>query len=84
MLHQKGTCVTLFPWAAVMLKPFTQCLAILNHSYYLWFNNFQNLSIQLVFSTLCLYGYLSTDGISGLAAGVDCQEFEVRLNMAIE
>jgi len=31
--HQKDTCVTLFAGAAVMLKPFTQRLAMLNHSY---------------------------------------------------
>ena len=31
--HQKGTCVTLFAGAAFMLKPFTQRLAMLNHSY---------------------------------------------------
>ena len=30
--HQKDTCVTLFAGAAVMLKPFTQCLAMLNLS----------------------------------------------------
>jgi len=28
MLHQKDTCVTLFAGAAVLLKPFTQHLAI--------------------------------------------------------
>jgi len=33
MHHQKDTCVTLFARAAVMLKPFTQRLAMLNHSY---------------------------------------------------
>ena len=31
--HQNDTCVTLFAGAAVMLKPFTQRLAMLNHSY---------------------------------------------------
>ena len=31
--HQMDTCVTLFAGAAVMLKPFTQRLAMLNHSY---------------------------------------------------
>ena len=40
--HQKDTCVTLFAGAAVMLKPFTQCLAMLHHSYYLSFNDFPN------------------------------------------
>jgi len=55
--HQKDTCVKLFTGAAVMLKPCTQCLAMLNHSYYLSFNNFQNLCIQFVFSSmyLCIY-----------------------------
>jgi len=52
--HQKDTCVTLLAGAAVMLKPFTQCLAMLNHSYYLSFNDFQNLSIQFVFSSMYL------------------------------
>ena len=33
--HQKDMCVTLFAGAAVMLKPFTQHLAMLNHWYYL-------------------------------------------------
>jgi len=31
--HQKDTCVTLLAGAAVMLKPFTQRLAMLNHNY---------------------------------------------------
>jgi len=55
--HQKDTCVTHFAGAAVMLKPFTQRLAMLNHSYYLSFNDFQNLCIQFVFSSmyLCIY-----------------------------
>ena len=55
--HQKDTCVILFPGAAVMLKPFTQRLAMSYHSYYLSFNNFQNLCIQFVFSSmyLCIY-----------------------------
>ena len=43
--HQKDTCVTLITRAAVLLKPFTQHLAMLNHSYYLSFNHFQNLCI---------------------------------------
>ena len=83
-----------------MLKPFTQCLAMFlpfsghrfcgnaagapgNHSYYLSLNDFQNLSIQFVFSSMYLC-YLSTHGISGLAACGDCQQFEVRLKMKIE
>ena len=55
--HQKDTCVTLFAGAAVLLKPFTQCLAMLNYSYYLSFNDFQNLCIQFVFSSmdLCIF-----------------------------
>jgi len=40
--HQKDTCVTLFAGAAVMRMPLTQCVAMLNHSYYLSFNDFQN------------------------------------------
>jgi len=52
--HRKDTCVTLFAGAAVMLKPFTQLLAMLNHSYYLSFNDFQNLCIQFVFSSMYL------------------------------
>jgi len=52
--HQKDTCVTLFAGAAVMLKPFKQRLAMLNHSYYLSFNDFQNLCIQFVFSSMYL------------------------------
>ena len=52
--HQKDTCVTLFAGAAVMLKPFTQRLAMLNHSYYLSFNDLQNLCIQFVFSSMYL------------------------------
>ena len=83
-----------------MLKPFTQRLTKFlpfsgcrfvrnaagvpgNHSYYLSFNNFQNLCIQVVFSSMYLC-YLSTHGISGLAARGDCQQFEVRLKMTIK
>jgi len=85
--HQKDTCVTLFAGAAVMLKPFTQRLAMLNHSYYLSFNHFQKLMHSvciLIYVSMYLYSYLSTDGISGLAARGDCQQFEVRLKMTIE
>jgi len=57
--HQKDTCVTLFAGAAVMLKPFTQHLAMFNHSYYLSFNDFQNLCIQFVFSSMYLCIYVS-------------------------
>jgi len=55
--HQKDTCITLFAGAAIMLEPFTQRLAMFNHSYYLSFNNFQNLCIQCVFSSMyqCIY-----------------------------
>jgi len=98
--HQNDTCVTLFAVAAVMLKPFTQRLAMFmpfsgrrffgnaagapgNHSYYLSCNDFQNLCIQFVFSSMYLC-YLSTHSISGLAAGGDCQQFEVRLKVTIE
>jgi len=98
--HQNDTCVTRFAVAAVMLNLFTQCLAIFMplsgrrffgkaagapgyHSYYLLFNNFQNLCIQFVFSSMYLC-YRSTQGISGLAARGDCQQFEVRLKMTIE
>jgi len=98
--HQNDTCVTRFAVAAVMLKPFTQRLAMFmpfsgrrffgnaagapgNHSYYLSFNDFQNLCIQFVFSSMYLC-YLSTHGISGLAARGDCKQFEVRLKMTIE
>jgi len=58
--HQKDTCITLFAGAAVMLKPFTQRLAMLNHSYYLSFNDFQNLCIQCVFSSMYLCIYIAT------------------------
>jgi hypothetical protein len=50
--HQKDTCVTLFPGAAVMLKLLTQRLAMLNHTYYLLFNNFPDLCIQFVISSM--------------------------------
>jgi len=40
-----------------------------NHSYYLLFNDFQNSCIQFVFSSMYLYSYPSTHGMSGLAAG---------------
>ena len=56
-----------------MLKPFTKRLAILHHTYYLSFNDFQNVCIQFVFSSMDLYSYLSTDGISGLAARGDSE-----------
>jgi len=82
--HQKDTCVTLFAGAAFMLKPFTQRLAMLNHSYYLSFNDYQILCIQFVFSSTYLYSYLSTHGISGLAARGDCQQFEVHLQITIK
>jgi len=82
--HQKDTCVTFSAGAAVMLKPFTQCLGMLNHSYYLLFNDFQNLCVQFVFSSMYVYSYLSTHGISGLAARDDCRQFEVHLKMTIE
>jgi len=52
--HQKDTCVTLLAGAAVMLKPFTQRLAMLNHSYYLSFNDFQTYAFSL-YSHLCIY-----------------------------
>ena len=58
--HQNDTCVTLFPGAAVMLKAFTQRLEMLNHSYYLSFNDFQNLCIQFVFSSMYLCIYIAT------------------------
>jgi len=58
--HQKDTCVTLFAGAAFMLKPFTQRLAMLNHSYYLSFNDFQYLCIQFVFSSMYLCIYIAT------------------------
>jgi len=58
--HQKDMCITLFAGAAVMLKPFTQRLAMLNHSYYLSFNDFQNLCIQFVFSSMYLCIYIAT------------------------
>ena len=58
--HQKDACITLFAGAAVMLKPFTQCLAMLDHSYYLSFNDFQHLCIQFVFSSMYLCIYIAT------------------------
>jgi len=70
-----------------MLKPFTQRLAMLNHSYYLSFHHFQKLMHSvciLIYVSMYLYSYLSTHGISGLAARGDCQQFEVRLKMTIE
>jgi len=57
--HQKNTCVTLFAGAAVMLRLFTQRLAMLNHSYYLSFIDFQNLCIQFVFSSMYLSIYIA-------------------------
>jgi len=58
--HQKDTCVTLFAEAAVMLKPFTQRLPMVNHSYYLSLNHFQNVCIQFVFSSMYLCIYIAT------------------------
>jgi len=58
MHHQKVKCVTLIAGAGVMLKPFTQCLAMLNHSYSS-LNDFQNLYIQFVFSSMYLCIYVS-------------------------
>jgi len=58
--HQKDTCVTLFAGAAVMPKPFTQRLAMLIHGYSLSFNNFQNLCIQFLFSSMYLCIYIAT------------------------
>jgi len=58
--HQQYTCVTLFAGATVMLKPFTQRLAMLNYSYNLSFNDFQNLCIQFVFSSMYLCIYIDT------------------------
>jgi len=43
-----------------VVKLFTQCLAMLNHSYYFSFNNFQNLCIQFVFSSMYLCIYIAT------------------------
>jgi len=60
MHHQRDTCVSLFAGAAIMLKPFTQRLAMLNHSYYLSLNEFQNICIQFVFSSMYLYIYIAT------------------------
>jgi len=38
----------------------------------------------LIYVSMYLSSYLSTHGISGLAARGDCQQFEVRLKMTIE
>jgi len=54
-----------------------------NHSYYLSFNNFQNLWIQFVFTSRYLYSYLSTHGISGLAAGDTWEQLKVHRKMTI-
>jgi len=35
----------------------------------------------LIYVSMNLYSYLSTHGISGLAAHGDCQQFEVRLKI---
>jgi len=68
--HQNDTCVTLFAWAAVMLKPFQQRLAIndkpgstSNHSHV--FSLYSHLCIYV---SMDLYSYPSTHAISGLAA----------------
>jgi len=53
--HQKDTCVTFFAGAAVMLKPFTQLLVMLNHSYYLSSTIFKTYAYSL-YSHLCIYG----------------------------
>jgi len=95
--HQNDTCVSHF---ADTLKPLTQRLAMFlpfsgrrffgnaagapgNYSYYLSFDDFQNLCIQFVFSSIYLC-YLYTHGISGLAAGGDCQQLGVGLEMMIK
>ena len=50
--QQKNTCVTVFAGAAVMLNRCTQRLAMFNYSYYLSFNDLQNLCIQFLFSSV--------------------------------
>jgi len=56
-----------------------------NHSHYSSFNDFENSCIQFVFSSIYLYSYPSTHGISGwLAAGGAWEQFEVRLGMTIK
>jgi len=40
-----------------------------NNSYYLSFNDYENSCIQFAFSSMYLYSYPTTNGISGLAAG---------------
>jgi len=70
MHHQNDTCVTLFAGAAVMLKPFTKCLAIddkpgstSNHTLV-----FSLYSYLCIYVAMYLYTYPSTHAISGLAA----------------
>ena len=41
-----------------------------NHSYYSSFNNYSKSCMQFVFSSMYLYSYPSSHGISGLTAGV--------------
>jgi len=79
--------------AAVILKAFTQRLAslgmllvrleIIATTYRSTI--FKTYAFSLYFP-LCIYrdSYLSTHGISGLAARGDCQQFKLRLKMTIE
>jgi len=57
---------------------------LVNHSYYLSFNNFQNSCIQFLFSSIYLYTYLSTQSISELVADSIWERFEECLKMMIE
>jgi len=57
-----------------------------SHSYYLWFNDFQNSCIQFIFSSRYLWIYITTilHSISGLAAGSAWEQFEIRLKMTMK
>jgi len=55
-----------------------------HHGYYVLFNDFLNSSTRFVFSSMYLYGYSSSHGISGLAAASAWGQFEVRLKTTIE
>jgi hypothetical protein len=52
-----------------------------NQCFYLSRNDLSNSYIQFVFSSVYLYSYLSTQSISGLAAGGAGEQFEVCLKM---
>jgi hypothetical protein len=55
-----------------------------NHGYHLSCNDFQNVWIQFIYSSILQYSDQSTHGICGMAARRNCEQFKVCLKMTLE